>query len=112
MKYPAKGLPPLPDPTPQFTEDSPQSKLKEGASEAKSKSTSKKPALTFSTANASAKPSAAKRKYDVVGRTSDSEEGGDDKRIKDKDSSKKSKTGKKQKKKPASKTLLSFGDDA
>lgn len=109
MKYPAKGLPPLPDPTPQFTEDAPQSKIKEGTSESKSKPISKKPALTFST---SAKPSAAKRKYDVVGRTSDNEEDGGDGYIKDKDSSKKSKTGKKQKKKPASKTLLSFGDDA
>ena len=109
MKFPAKGLPPLPDPTSRFTEDTLQSRLEEGTSEFKSKSISKKPALTFSTGNSSAKPSAAKRKYDVVGRTRDNE---DDERIKDKDSSKKSKASKKQKKNPTSMTLLSFGDDA
>jgi len=116
-KYPAKGLPPLPDPTPESTEDVPQSKSEEGSSGFKSKS--KKPPLTFSTGNPTAKQSAAKRKLNLVGRSSDNEEQDDDERIKDKDSSKQSKThpaSKKQKKNAKTggktKTLLSFGDDA
>jgi hypothetical protein len=114
-KYLAKGLSPLPDPTPESTEGVPQSK--EGPSGSISKS--KKPTLTFSTANSTAKQSAAKRKLDIVGRSSDNEEQDDDELIKDKHSSKKSKTlpaSKKQKKiaktGTKTKTLLSFGDDA
>ncbi|KAF8333862.1 hypothetical protein F5887DRAFT_652760 [Amanita rubescens] len=114
----AKGLSPLPDPTtPESTEAVAQSKSEEGSSGIKSKS--KKPPLMFSTGNPTAKQSAAKRKLDIVSRSSDNEEQDVDERIKDKDSSKKSKTlpsSKKQKKNaktgPKTKTLLSFGDDA